>query len=221
MNPELIKIYSEVSICNLGCEGVRNEPENGIMGRSYYCPSNPADIQLLLVSKNPGIGPAQERERYKPLDAKERVKSHHEFVRDRFKGNNDLITSKYHQNIIEWVSIILGVKPTHDEVFRRAAMTAMVKCESLEDKTKPMPKETIVSCANMHLIKEIEVIQPKYLLALGGEAFRFLTSKHIRCLHKLPVGELYHPSWTNMKGGVEKYKSEVLPKIRMEFLNAI
>jgi len=220
MEERILKLYSQVTTCSDGCDGIRNDPENGVIPRSFYCPFNPKNISLLMVSKNPGIGHPKEKEMYATLSGEQRVLSHEEFIRSRFMGNNSLITSKYHKNILDWVSIILNVESNHDAVFKKSAMTAMVKCESLSDKTAAMPSSTILHCTEKYLLKEIKLIQPKYLLALGNEAFKFLTRPKIKEIHELPVGKLYHPSWTNMKGGVSRYKSVELVKLRDEYLKA-
>lgn len=220
MEEGMFKFYSRVTTCSDRCEGIRNDPENGIIARSFYCPFNPVNVSLFMVSKNPGIGHPKEKEIYAPLSGGQRVLSHEEFIRSRFMGNNNLITSNYHQNILDWVSIILNVEPNHDAVFEKSAMTAMVKCESLSDKTAAIPSSTISYCSEKYLFTEIELIQPKYLLALGNEAFNFLTRPLAKEIHRLPVGKLYHPSWTNMKGGVSRYKSVELVKLREEYLKA-
>jgi DNA polymerase len=174
----------------------------------------------MMVSKNPGMGVPQESDLYKPLSAADRVQAHENFVRRRFEGKNPLITSTYHANILDWVAIILGVEPTHEAVFSKAAMTALAKCESLVDKTSAIPDSTSMHCSSKFLFREIDLIKPKYLLALGNEVERFLTRPAIQQIHGLPVGKLYHPSWTNMRGGVARYKSEVLPEIRADYLRA-
>ena len=220
ISPVLIKVYSEVSVCNDKCAGIRNEPKNGVIGRSYYCPYNPKNVSLLMVSKNPGIGHIKEKRMYKMMSGKKRVHAHEDFIRARFEGRNDLITSRYHENILSWVSIILDVEASHEAVFKKSALTALVKCESISDKTVTLPKSTISNCSGKFLFRELEVIQPSYLLALGREAYSFLESPKIKRLHELPVGQLYHPSWTNMLGGVEKYKAETLPQLREQYIAA-
>ncbi len=216
----LIKIYSEVSVCNDKCASIRNEPENGVIGRSYYCPHNPKNVSLLMVSKNPAKGHIEEEKMYQMMSGKERVHAHEDFIRAKFEGRNDLIKSRYHENILSWVSIILDVEASHEAVFKKSALTALVKCESISDKTTTLPKSTISNCSEKFLFRELEVIQPSYLLALGREAYSFLESPKIKRLHKLPVGRLYHPSWTNMSGGVEKYKAKTLPCLRKQYIAA-
>ena len=217
---ELTNLYAKAATCQNGCAGIRNEPERGVIGRSYYCPFDPTDVNLLMVSKNPGIGCDEENKIYQPLSGKERVFAHEKFVTEAFQGGNRMVTSMYHRNILSWVSIVLGVEDSHDAVFRKAALTALVKCESWEIKTDKLPEPTINRCSDEYLFCEIEIIRPSFLLALGGEVYSYLTDSSIRDRHNLPVGKLYHPSWTNMRGGVEKYKSEALPKLREQYLEA-
>lgn len=207
-------------MCRRGCAGVDNDPVAGVMGRSFYCPFDPANVTLLMVSKNPGQGSVEEAEIYRPLDGVRRVSAHESFVKDRFEGRNTLITSRYHANILSWVSVILGVEPEHDAVFRKAALTALAKCQSIADKTEKLPEATQMTCAENFLFAEIELIKPKFLLALGGDAYRFLCAPDVVSRHKLPVGNLYHPSWNNMRGGVERYVREELPLLRSQYLNA-
>ena len=94
ISSELLKIYSEVVVCADKCSGIRNEPENGAMGRSFYCPYDPSEVTLMMVSKNPGIGPLQEKEMYRPLSAADRVQAHEDFVQRRFEGTNPLMRSR-------------------------------------------------------------------------------------------------------------------------------
>jgi hypothetical protein len=220
-NLELEGIYSKITVCNKRCQGIHNEPATGIMGRSFYCPFDVSGISLLLVSKNPGISSPLENRIYAPLTDRERVTAHEDFVKDRFLGTNTIITSRYHENILQWVAVILKVEPTHDAIFRRTAMTALVKCHSLQDKTKNLPKRTKDVCSDAFLYSEINIIRPKFLIALGDEAYKYLIHSDIQSRHKLPVERLYHPSWTNMPGGVDHYRRSELPRIRKEYLKAV
>lgn len=215
------ELYAKIATCGNRCAGVENKPEVGIIGRSFYCPFDPSGISLLMVSKNPGISDPRENALYAPLDGLGRVAAHEEFVRARFLRTNTIITSQYHANILAWVSVILGVEATHDAVFAKAAKTALVKCHSAGNKTAQLPEITKDFCAGTFLCREIEAIQPKYLLALGGEAYAYLVEPAVRERHGLPVGKLHHPSWTNMRGGVDSYVAEALPKLRAEYLRAI
>jgi hypothetical protein len=223
-NLELEDIYSKITVCNKRCQGIENKPAIGIMGRGFYCPFDVSGVSLLLISKNPGISETKENERYAPLTGRQRVNDHEEFIRDIFFERNLIIRPsgrRYHKNILEWVAIILGVEPTHDAIFRRTAMTALVKCHSGQNKTDKLADGAQNICGDTFLYSEINIIQPKFLLALGREAYKYLTRPDIKSRHNLPVGRLHHPSWTNMPGGVDHYKRTVLLRIREEYLKAV
>jgi DNA polymerase len=214
-------LYASVMTCASGCDGVRNDPVNGYGGRSFYCRAEHSGVEILLVSKNPGQCHPDEAKIYAPLNGPERVRVHEDFVRNCFTGGNALVTSRYHANIIRWVSIILGVPEAPDEVFSRAVLTQLVKCESAGHKTDSLPNHTKDACADRYLYREIELLRPKYLLALGSEAYKYLARADVADKHRLPVGELYHPSWTNMRGGEARYIAEKLPQLREQYLRAI
>ncbi len=220
MSAELLHFYEEATTCTASCTEIRNEPSTGAFPRSFYCPFDPADVTLLIVSKNPGIASPEAKAKFASIPPDELLQTHDDFIRARFDGQNNMIKSKSHANIIDWVSVILNVEPNHDSVFRHAAKTALVKCESLDDKQAILPSSTVKECATRWLWEEIQIIQPKYLLSLGNEVHRFLTHPNIQIKHKLPVGKLQHPSWTNMRGGVKRYKAEVLPALRQQYLSA-
>ncbi len=217
----LTDLYASVTTCGKRCIGVENDPVKGIMGRSFYCPNEHAGIDILLVSKNPGISDTRENALYAPLDGHGRVQAHEDFVRARFLGTNHIITSRYHANIIAWVSVILGVPADHNSVFSRVAMTALVKCHSANLQTDSLPDHTKDACANSYLYAEIRLLKPRFLLALGGEAYDYLNDPAVKAKHCLEVGKLYHPSWLNMRGGVKRYIAEGLPSLREQFLQAI
>ncbi len=100
-------------------------------------------------------------------------------------------------------------------------MTALVKCHSEQDKQKGLPKATKDICSDTFLYSEINIIRPNFLIALGKEAYNYLTLSEVQSRHKLPVERLYHPSWTNMPGGVDHYRRSELPRIRKEYLKAV
>jgi DNA polymerase len=217
---ELLDLYGEVSSCRLACAGVSNDPDQGIIGRGYYCRTNPANVTLLLVSKNPATSRPDEERRYARCSEGERVAEHQRFTLDLFNGR-ERVGSRYHANILRWVATILGVRPTEEDVFSRTAMTALVKCHSLSDKTQSLPRQTSDCCFGRFLIREIEALRPAMLLALGKEPYDYLVRHEVRALHRLPVAYLQHPSWTNMKGGEQRYIADVLPQIREAYLQAL
>lgn len=217
---QVLQFYLEATGCQAHCADIRNDPESGAYPRSFYCPFDPSDVTILIVSKNPGIASAESKAMFASLPSEDFLLQHDQFIRTRFEGCNDMIKSKFHANLIDWVSVILDVEPTHDTVFKQAAKTALAKCESLKDKQAKLLPATLNECATRWLWREIEIIQPKFLLSLGNEVHNYLTRPEVQQIHNLPVGKLQHPSWTNMRGGVKRYKAEVLPALRQQYLEA-
>jgi uracil-DNA glycosylase len=195
-----LEIFSAVIACPLHCEGIRNEPERGVIPRSFYFGSNAA-VDLMLVSKNPADAPQWERETYAALPVGERVAAHLEVVRGLFTGVLS-VRSGFHGNLLRRVGAILNVEPTFEAVFARTVLTALVKCESAGAKTAKLPRTTAATCAERHLARELAYFRPAYILALGHEAFSYLNQPRVRAIVGPPIGELYHPSWSNMRGVV-------------------
>jgi DNA polymerase len=97
----------------------------------------------------------------------------------------------------------------------------LVKCESAGAKTDKLPIPTAETCADRHLRRELALFQPVYILALGREAFSYLTQPKLKSIVGLPVGELYHPSWSNMRGGEAHYFQTEIPRLHAEFKKAL
>jgi uracil-DNA glycosylase len=190
-----------------------------VIPRSFYF-GNSSAVDLLLVSKNPADAPLWEREKYAALPASERVAAHLEVVRALFTVELS-VRSGFHANLLRRVGAILDVQPTFEAVFSRAALTALVKCESAGHKTAKLPITTATTCAERHLARELAYFRPVYVLALGREAFTYLTQPRVRPIIGRPIGELYHPSWSNMRGGEQKYFQTEIPRLRGEFLEAL
>jgi DNA polymerase len=214
-----ISIFSDIVSCPLRCAGIRNEPERGVIPRSFYC-SGSTSVDLLIVGKNPGHSPEWEQSAYRGLTASVCVKTHLDIVKKLFTGELSVPT-RFHANLLRRVGGVLGVAPTLEAVFSRAALTALVKCESIGAKTDNLPLTTAETCADRYLRREIALYKPAYILALGHEAYRYLSQPRVRQIIRLPVGELYHPSWSNMPGGETHYFQTVIPRLHEEFKAAL
>jgi DNA polymerase len=213
------ELYSSIVSCPLKCSGITNDSQHGIIPRSFYAKDD-ADITMLIIGKNPGTAPQWETDRYVNKPPIEIAKEHLVVVEGLF-DEALRVSSQFHNNLIKRVSFILDVPATPQDVFAHAALSALVKCQSDIDKHAQLPLSTMNTCFHQHLMTELNLYKPKYLLALGSEVFKYLTKPEIKALHKLPVGELYHPSWSNMKGGEENYRKTVLPVLRDQYKAAI
>ena len=214
------KLYSEVTRCPLQCRGIRNDRSSGIVPRSFYWSESSGDVNLLIVSKNPGQSPDWEAALYAQTAPEDLAAVHLQVVHDLFDGTLS-VPSSYHVNLVRRVAAVLGVPANATGVFRFAAMTALAKCQSFGSKTARIPDQTYSTCAERFLLQEIRHFKPVYLLALGTEVFEFLTNPRIARLHGLRVGKLWHPSWSNMPGGEAAYFSQELPALHNEYIAAL
>lgn len=159
----LIDLYSRVTLCNRRCAGVENDPAAGIMGRGFYCPREVSRVEILLVSKNPGISDPRENAIYAPLDARARP-----------------CTRGFRSVGVHW-----------NEYHHYVTVSREHSCVGLRHSRR-------------------------------SRRSRFCdVSPPVRSKHRLPVGKLYHPSWSNMRGGVTRYVAEELPRIREQYLCAV
>lgn len=215
-----LRLYSEVSSCPLQCAGIANDPTKGIIPRSYFLHRDTEKINVLIVSKNPGPSPTWEQQIYRGMPPEQRATTQLEIIEKLFTGRAQ-VSSRYFANLLDWMAVVLDVRPSVEEVFRYAALTALVKCQSSIDPHASLPGETLHTCANRHLLREIELLQPKILIALGDEAYKHLMRPGVRQKHKLPVSKMQHPSWANMRGGPNAYKAGRLLELRLEYLAAL
>jgi len=215
-----IDLYQQVVLCPLRCAGITNDPDAGRIPRSFYWGGDGSGVKLLLVSKNPGTAPPHELEAYRGHPRTAWAEVHYGLTQDVFRGAKSVGTG-YHVNLVRRVAAILGCEATAEAVFSQTAMTALVKCESSGAKTDKIPDDTLNACSMRFLYRELDLFKPVFLLALGSEVYRFLTRPDVALRHGLPVGELYHPSWTNMKGGEAAYFRDVLPRLRAQYLAAL
>ena len=90
---QVLRLYIEASGCKASCVDIRNDPESGTHPRSFYCPFDPADVTILIVSKNPGIASAESKALFASLSSEDFLRQHDQFIRARFEGRNDMIKS--------------------------------------------------------------------------------------------------------------------------------
>ena len=214
---ERLNLYTDIVQCPRQCPGITNDRRQGLIPRSFYWRSSDgAQVSLLVVSKNPASSPDWERELFARTAPNDLASAYLQSAADVFDGVRS-VTSNYHSNLIRRVAAVLGVEPTPEAVFRHAAMTALAKCQSVGAKTAKIPHITFETCAEAHLFREIAMLRPVYLLALGNEAFEFLTESSVAARHGLQVGKLWHPSWSNMPGGEAAYFERELPALRHQY----
>ena len=143
--------------CNMHCEGVKNEPQKGIIPRCLILEPRKGEGTSIMVGLNPGKCDEEERNYY--LDngikfasiADYFFKSHlHE--RPYFSRMRQLVTTLGFKGDILW--------------------TNLAKCEC-SGKNGDVPMQTLRVCINRFLRKEIDVFQSSTMFALGNKAFEF------------------------------------------------
>ena len=100
---------------------------------------------------------------------------------------------------------------TRDHVY----VTNIVKCRPKNNRTPTL--EEGKACANIHLVKEIGLVQPKVIVCLGKVAFQYFyghTASIMRnrgkwfTWHDIPVMPTYHPAFLLRQTGKELVESK-------------
>jgi hypothetical protein len=172
----LNKLGNKLVKCNLKCEGVNNNPKEGIIPRCLIPEKRKGVKKCIVVGLNPGKCKKDERQYYLSEGIKFTSLSNFFFGsklknRQYYKRTRDLLTGLGFDGNILW--------------------TDLAKCECL-GKNGCLPVQTYRTCINRFLRKEIEVIKYKTIFALGNKAFEF-------CALSFPnhfVIGLPHPSGT-------------------------
>lgn len=100
---------------------------------------------------------------------------------------------------------------TRDHVY----VTNIVKCRPKNNRTPTL--EEGKRCANIHLLREIEMVQPKVIVCLGKVAFQYFYGKTASIMrnrgiwfnyHGIPVMPTYHPAFLLRQTGKDLVESK-------------
>lgn len=100
---------------------------------------------------------------------------------------------------------------TRDHVY----VTNIVKCRPQNNRTPTLEEGKY--CANIHLIKEIELIHPKVIVCLGKVAFQYFYGRTASIMHNrgkwfeyhhIPVMPTYHPAFLLRQTGKNLVESK-------------
>jgi len=143
--------------CNLNCEGINNNPKEGIIPRGLILEKRNGTNKCIVVGLNPGKCEEKEREYYLTKGIKYESIIGYFFEnylnkRAYFIRTRDLITRLGFDGDILW--------------------TDLVKCECL-GKNGKIPVQTLRVCINRFLRKEINLFNCSTIFALGNVAFDF------------------------------------------------
>lgn len=100
---------------------------------------------------------------------------------------------------------------TRDHVY----VTNIVKCRPKNNRTPTL--EEGKTCANIHLVREIELVQPKVIVCLGKVAFQYFYGRAASIMrnrgkwfdyHGIPVMPTYHPAFLLRQTGENLVESK-------------
>ncbi len=206
---DLHALYQECVNCpntEKECPGIWRDTAKGVFPDGFYFRTIPADI--LVVGKNTGHPDERELEifpgltgdvLYKTLRAKQEA----DFQNGGLAASAQLFSRK----LAEYLSYILDTE--EKDLFRRIAFTNLVKCRTIVESGNKLHKDTMNNCFNKYLRKEVSLLRPKVILALGREPEVYLLRKSWRPLG-VPVLYLKHTSRPLNK----KDKSRVLDNLK-------
>lgn len=193
LNKLLNTIGNEITACRIRCEGIKNEPKEGIYPRCFYpeIKKKSGYFDYIVIGINPGTATDLERAFVNY------IKSH----KPNFGFEDIKIVSK---PIIEsfpyykWVRIFL--KKYSKKKNLNILWTELVKCQSQPDNNKnKLPKER---CFEKFLKREIRIFvkykKPPVFVLLGNEVFLFI-KQYIKEYGKEEFEpskylKLYHPT---------------------------
>lgn len=213
MDSKIIKFYSEVVNCKNSkemCPGIIKDVKKGCPPRGFYTQGISRDIIIMVVAKNPGHVLDKERFMYIGENAEGIVRKQFDLIgsifESTYKGaSGDSRSLVFQKNLLRYLAYFLGIPK--ENVFKKCALTNLVKCSTIGEQDK-LSKKTISQCYQKYLIKEIDYLKPRVILALGREVEESL--KRMGVDHQ--VIYIKHPSYFYRKD-IEKQE---LDKIKIQ-----
>jgi len=201
MSVMIDSFYTSCMNCSINCSGVWIDIKNGIPPRGFYYQHSPIDI--LVVSKNPGHPLAGESLLFKGKTGVELFEAYRKFQKKLYNNLNDNTeqSTRFHKNLYRYLSNFLDIPNTLDKIYSYVAHTDLLKC-STYDEQKVINNKMFEVCYKKYFLKEIELLKPKILLALGREVERFLIKK--KSEHNIPIIYIKHPSYYYRKEDEQK-----------------
>jgi uracil-DNA glycosylase len=208
---ELENLYINCMNCTINCNNIYKNISKGVPPRGFYFKNIP--IKILVVGKNPGhpLENENEREIYKNKTGENLylcLKTFQENLYNNILFNTDKSTT-FHKNLFRYISFFLDIPNNINEIYKNVARTNLLKCSTIdEQQTLNKCKDAVDTCYNTYLLNEIEIMQPKILLALGREVYNYLNKKNLL----MPIIYIKHPSYPYKKNE----EKEILIKIKNE-----
>ncbi|MGH8524468.1 MAG: uracil-DNA glycosylase family protein [Gammaproteobacteria bacterium] len=187
---EIDRLYAECMNCpkEVGrCPGTWRDIPGGVPPRGFR--DGKPGVQLLVVAKNPGHPLNGEREALSGHTGRELLTAYRAF-QETFKAKGPAEASgRFHRNLRRYLEYFLECEGPQLEAI--VASTNLVKCSSPNERA-PLQRRTMVECYDTYLRKEVALMRPKVVLALGNEVRDFLNRQKDL---GVPVIGIKHPSY--------------------------
>ena len=190
---QLHALYRECVNCpnnEQNCPGIWRDTAKGVFPDGFYFEAVPVDV--LVVGKNTGHPDERELEIFPGLTGDALYKRLREKQTEDFQnGGLGASAQLFSRKLADYLCIILDTE--EKDLFSRVAFTNLVKCRTIVESGNDLHEKTMKNCFDKYLRKEVELFQPKVILALGRAPEKYLLRKSWRYLG-VPVLYLKHPS---------------------------
>ncbi|MDH7516919.1 MAG: hypothetical protein QHH19_01015 [Candidatus Thermoplasmatota archaeon] len=183
--------------CKYHCEGVTNKPREGILPRCLIFEHRKGKNGSVVVGLNPGKAKKREQEFY--LDHNNTYESVKKYWDDKVKN------LKYYSNLRELISMLGFDGPI--------VWTDLAKCQS-SHKNGVVPIQTMRTCIDTYLRREIELFPSYTIFGVGNIAFEFCAlsfPEHFVVGIPHPTGS--YGNFSRLIKNINRNKKEYLKKI--------
>ena len=192
------ELYIPCVSCEKWCSDIIRDEDRHIP-RGFYSEAQPGTPVVMFLSMNPGggiQGPIEQKGFYKGTP-KEKVEKHFQFMREILFFPPKPFQRKLQQQIIAILSM------PWDEARNHVIITPLFKCTS--DGDGMASTETISTCVDMHLKRELKAWNPICIFTLGDKVEEWV-NKNSTIFENYEIRNLTHPSFRGMTD--EKFINE-------------
>ena len=208
----LNNLYINCMNCKINCPNIMKNIPHGIPPRGFYFLNIP--IKILIIGKNPGHPLKDEKDMFKNKNGEDLFLNYRKYQNNLYSNilSNKEKSTTFHKNLFRYISYFLDMPNDIKEIYKYVAHTNLLKCSTTDEQQKLRNcKEAVDNCFNTYLLSEIKYMQPKVLLALGKEVYKYLNKKDLQ----IPIICIKHPSYYYKKNE----ETEILNGIKNEINN--
>jgi len=178
----LHSLYQECVNCPSSaqdCLGIWRDTAKGVFPDGFYFETVPVDV--LVVAKNTGHPDERELKIFPGLTGDALYKRLREKQAEDFQnGGLGASAQLFSRKLPDYLCNILDIQ--EKDLFSRVAFTNLVKCRTIIESGNDLHEDTTKNCFDKYLRKEVDLLKPKVILALGREPEEFLLRKSWRYL---------------------------------------